>query len=229
MSRILVVVLYVCTLVVPVLADDNMNRINGMFEARKNQSFPAQAFSGVPAMTVGQWVVYGITDEDGERTIMRSAVIGHSGDEWTTETTMITEDDVIIMQFTFKGLEAAKRAGNTEDLEIVRMAIKSNDDDPMVMDGMMLSMVKGMYGKNLEGLATQTTIDGDGGALTVVAGTFNGTAKAKSKSSIAGGDEETTSWMHPAIPVYGVVKSVTEEETTMELLDFGTSGATPSF
>ncbi len=142
---------------------------------------------------------------------------------------MITEDDVIVMQFTIKGLESARKSGNSDDLEITRMALKTNDDEPMVMDGMMLSMVKGMYGKNIEGMATQVTIDGDGGTLTVVAGTFNGTTKAKSKSSIAGESDETTSWMHPAIPVYGVVKSVTSDEMTMELLDFGLTGAKPSF
>jgi hypothetical protein len=229
MNRFLLLLSLCGLLAAPMMANDNEDRIKAMFEARKSASYPAQAFSAVTSMAVGQWVVYGLTDDDGERTIMRNAIIAHEGDEWTTEMTMINEDDVVIMQFTFKGLDAARRSGDADELEITRMALKTNDDEPMVMDGMMLSMVKGMYGKNLQGMTTKTTIEGDAGALTVVAGTFNGTTKATSKTSMTGSSEETTSWMHPAVPVYGVVKSTSSDEMTMELLDFGMTGAKPSF
>lgn len=212
-----------------VRAGDNEALIKAMFDAKKNASYEAKAFKDVARMEAGQWVVYGLTDDDDERSVMKCAIVAKNGDEITIENTMITEDDVIIMQFTVKGMESAKTAGNLEGLEFVRIAIKTNDDDPMVLEGAMLTMMKGAYSSSLEGMAPTLTEISDGGSQTVVAGTFNGTTKAKSSVNIAGDDDETTSWVHPAVPIYAMVKSVTSDEMKMELLDFGMTGAKPSF
>jgi len=38
------------------------------------------------------------------------------------------------------------------------------------------------------------------------------------------------SWIHPAVPINATVKSLSDvDDTTIELLDFGLTGAKPSF
>ncbi len=210
-------------------AEDNEARIKAMFEAKKSTSYEAKAFKDVAPMEAGQWVMYGLTDDDEERSVMKCAIVAKNGDEITIETTMITEDDVIIMQFTVKGMDAAKKGGNLDGLDFVRIAIKTNDDEPMVLEGAMLSMMKGAYSSSIEGMVPTHTEMSDGGTQTVTAGTFHGTTKAKSSVNVTGDDEETTSWIHPAVPIYAMVRSQTSDEMTMELLDFGMTGAKPSF
>ena len=69
-----------------------------------------------------------------------------------------------------------------------------------------------------------------GGTIKTLAGTFHGTTKASGEVSFLGKKYTSDSWMHPAVPINGMVKSVTAEEgQTIELLDFGLSGAKRSF
>lgn len=62
--------------------------------------------------------------------------------------------------------------------------------------------------------------------VTVPAGTFQGAAKFTATVSFAGMSQTSTSWFHPAVPINGAVKGVSEDgKWKMELLDFGTTGA----
>ena len=214
--------------IVQVQAADNKEKINAMFANVHNRTFPAAAFTNPMPMAVGQWALYGMTDEDGERKIFRTAIIAHEGDAWTIEITTIDEDNTVMMQMTVSGLEKARETKSLDDVEIVAIRMKQNDDEVMTIDAMMLSLTKGMYKKSLSGFSGANTA-GDGGSITVPAGTFAGTTMVISEVSIAGDSDETKSWSHPSVPVHGTVKSIVDEEDTMELLDFGTSGATPSF
>jgi hypothetical protein len=229
MNRFLLLFSLCGLLAAPMMADDNEDRIKAMFEARKSATYEANAFKDVAPLAVGQWVSYGLTDDDGERSIMKCAIVGQEGDAMTMEMTMINEDNTIVMQYTIKGLGSIRLDGGSEEFDIIRIAIKTDDEEPMVLDGAMLAMMKGSYSSTLEGMKPQRTDLVDGGTQTVIGGTFNGTTKVKSSRDITGGDDETTSWVHPSIPIYATVKSVTEDEATMELLDFGMTGAKPSF
>jgi hypothetical protein len=86
-------------------------------------------------------------------------------------------------------------------------------------------MAKGMYSKSLKGITAKPSVTGDGGSVTVPAGTFAGTTKITSEVALNGEEEKSVAWAHPSVPLYGVVKSTTDDEFTMILLDFGTSGA----
>ena len=61
------------------------------------------------------------------------------------------------------------------------------------------------------------------------AGTFLGTTLLKTELAVNGESIETTSHVHPAVPIYGVVKSISGDEFKMELLDFGETDAVASF
>jgi hypothetical protein len=62
--------------------------------------------------------------------------------------------------------------------------------------------------------------------VTVPAGSFEACAKAGVQVSIMGTTQKSTSWFHPAVPISGSVKGASEDgKWTVELLDFGTTGA----
>ena len=204
---------------------DNDARIAAMFAAAKSATYAARPFTEPMSLKAGQWVTYGITDDDGDRTVMTTRIISVTDGEVVMEHEMILEDDVLITQFRIKGMEAARRAGSLDDIEFVGVKIKENDGEVMEIDRMVLSMAGGMYKKSLKGMAAKPTITGDGGSQRVAAGTFSGTTKMTSDVALNGTDEESIAFAHPDVPIYGIVKSTTGDEFTMELLDFGTTGA----
>ena len=211
------------------VAADNKEQITIYFSTKRVSEYPAAAFTAPRDLSVGQWVRYGMVDDDDVRSIMISRIVLHEGDEWTIEIEMIATDAITITQFTIKGLDVARRSGKSEDMEITKIKIKSNNDEVVVIDGIVLSMAKSVYSKALSGFAAPSTNLGDGGKVRVSAGTFLGTTLLKSESAVNGESIETTSHVHPAVPIYGVVKSISGDEFKMELLDFGDSGAVASF
>ncbi len=61
----------------------------------------------------------------------------------------------------------------------------------------------------------------------VTAGTFPGCFKAMTDASWGAWHSTATSWMHPTVPISGLVKSVgLSRPSSMELVGFGDSGAT---
>ncbi|MCX6140837.1 MAG: hypothetical protein NTX15_08425 [Candidatus Kapabacteria bacterium] len=221
-----------CFLVVTstgLIAGDNKEMINEMFATKHVSSYPAASFTAPRDFAIGQWVSYGMVNDDDERSIMISRVIGHDGDEWTIESEIITKSDRIITQYSIKGLDVARKSGKSDDMELTKIKIKTNDGEALVIDGFVLSMAKAAYGKSLKGWTTPSTVLEEGGDVLVSAGSFKGTTKIKSETAINGADEESTSYAHPAVPIYGIVKSISGDEFTMELLEFGDSGAKASF
>jgi hypothetical protein len=70
----------------------------------------------------------------------------------------------------------------------------------------------------------------DGGKVHVSAGNFNGSTKTSSEVSFLGKKYISDIWLHPSVPINGMVKSVNKnEDMKIELLDFGLSGAKRSF
>jgi hypothetical protein len=64
----------------------------------------------------------------------------------------------------------------------------------------------------------------------VPAGSFSGTQQMSSEVTVLLRTYKSTAWVHKAVPLGGAVKTVMPEDNIeMVLLDFGTSGATPSF
>ena len=227
--------LIICTIVVMLnasalmTADDYEERIRELFERTKSQTYAAQAFTAVIPYAVGQWVMYGHTDDDGERSIVKYSIVGKEGDEWTIETMIMDEDDIIVTQYVISGFEDAARSGNPEDIEFRKIRMRpSEDDDIVVIEGFVLDLAKGAYKDALKSWFHSNSDLSDGGSATVPAGTFAGTTKARSVVTIFGETVDATSWLHPAVPIHGLVKSENTDGYTSILLDFGMEGAVSS-
>jgi hypothetical protein len=207
----------------------NDARIAELF-AKTGKTHAAAPWTKPVAMAVGQWVMFGITDDDGERMVMKQSIIEKDGDVVTIEMVTINEDDVIMQQLTVKGLFDGVQRGNVDDVEILKVRMKTNDDEPVEVESFILKMAQGMYSKAFKGWVTETKTVATGEDVTVPAGTFKGTTVVTSEMTATGESEETKSWVHPAVPMSGVVKSTYDGgDYTMVLLDYGMTGAKASF
>lgn len=227
--KTLVLAIMMAFAVTAVYAGDYEAEIQSAFQKAKTASYPASTFTRPMAWSVGQWVLIGLTDDDGEKSLQRMAIVNHDGEWWTIEMKSINEDDVIYMQMVLKGLDKITSPENMDELEFKKIRMKTNDDDPIEIEGFMLSMAKGVYKDGLKGWVTQSMTLKNGPALTVPAGTFAGTSVAHTTVHVLGKEVESDCWMSASVPITGMVKSTSTDGYTQVLLDFGLDGAKPSF
>jgi hypothetical protein len=99
------------------------------------------------------------------------------------------------------------------------------DGSVTTTQGAQLGFLKGLYKSAYENLVTPSTGVTDGGAITVPAGSFAGTSTIKSTVKVMMATIQVQSWLNPAVPVNGMVKSMTTDgKTVIELLSFGSDG-----
>ncbi len=200
------------------------NRIAVWFNKTSSASFEASSVYEKPmAFAVGQYVVQGTTDGD-EHTIHRTALVGKEGDTWIMEVTSITSSAETVMQMAVNGMEKVQQTMNSDDLDIKWVKIRDKDGDVQTIDGMTLSLAKGAYSKALTGIAMKFDPELGMAMVRVPAGTFNGCTKAMSKVETFFGDYESESYLHPKVPLNGVVRSISKDNGAVtELLEFGTN------
>lgn len=211
------------------LAHDYEDVINARFQNVKTASYPASPFVKPMPWRVGQWIEIGITDDDNEKSISRQAIVARDGDWWVLEMQTMDDDDLVIIQLEVKGMDKMIAGGGTDDIEFRSVRMKSNDDDPITIEGFMLNMAKDMYKDGLKGWKVDATDFKPGPAVTVPAGTFASTTAAHTKLTVLGKEVESDCWLSASVPITGMVKANDNDGTTQVLLDFGTDGAKASF
>ena len=190
-------------------------------QSRSYSNGPAQRMP----LAVGQWTKYKHVDQDGKPALMTNKIIGQDGDAYWMEnvTEAYTGRAIVKMLVNFgNGTDPS-----TIDLRDVWMMDQKGRVNHI--DGATLAMVKGMMKSSLsnivmswEGLPQEN--------VTVPAGSFTACFKGRSDVTVMGHTYSTTGWHHPAVPLSGMVRSQgIDRPTTMELVDFGTSGAVSEF
>jgi hypothetical protein len=205
-------------------------KVNNFYGKNSSKSYSMTGnFVKPMPLKVGQWVLQGNTN-DGKRSINKISIVGQEQGGWIFEFYTLTESSETWNQMLIKGIDKANETGNFDDIDIVWVKIKDNDGNVSNVDGMVLSLSKGMYKDLLSSMNFKLSSGANGGSLTVPAGTFNGTFKTKSEVSVLGRKYTTDGWYHSDVPINALVKAVSEDgKTITELLDFGLSGSTPSF
>lgn len=204
-------------------------RVVEWFNKKSSSSYDATtAFVRPMPYAVGQYVVAGNTSGE-DRTITRTALVGREGDAWIMETTSLSFSAETMMQMAVRGLEKAQETLNPDDIDIVWIKLKDEDGKVQTIDGMTLSMVKGTYSKVLSGLIVKFDAEPSTATVRVPAGTFNGCTKATSRVESFFGDYESETYLHPKVPLNGMVRAVSKDsDMVTELIEFGTN-AKPSF
>lgn len=209
----------------------NQADIGTAFGKSKATSYPAPVvpFEQVMPLVVGQHTRYGVVDKDGQKSVSGFSVIGHDGDVWVLESYSLTAGNESWTQLKVAGLDLAMVTRSSDDINIISARTKNNNDAPSEIDGVVLSLTKGIYKDALSHWTMKTTPEGKDILVTVPAGTFQGTVKASTTMHVFGNWLTATGFYHPDVPISGLVKSTSSNGVEMSLLDFGTSGAKASF
>jgi len=202
-------------------------RIDDYYSNSKSGTYPAsKAFTSPMRYAVGQFVITGTTDNDGNRTINRISICGKSGRGWIFEFYTLTRNSENVMQICMTGVEKASKTGNLDLLGILWIKTIDSSGKVQKIEGPALTMMKAEYKKAAASLIVSTSGIQNGGTVQVPAGVFKSTKTVKGECSFLGKTYKSTIWYHSSVPVTGMVKAVTNDKKYVtELIGFGLKGA----
>ena len=182
------------------------------------------SFEPMP-LAAGQWVQYKMVDEKGQPSFLTYKVLGQEGGAFWIET----------LHESYTGRTAQKLliafGSRTDPGQIEIRAVVTLDRRGTVnpMPPSMMPLVQSMF----KGVVSSLVIYWQGlpqESATVPAGRFDGCYRARNEAQWGPWSSMTDSWRHPAVPLSGVVRSQgVDRPFTVELVAFGTTGATPDF
>jgi hypothetical protein len=206
-----------------------VSKVNGFFATSSSEIYKGSGIFKPMPLAVGQFVIHGNTEDNGKRSVSRTAIVGREARGWIIESYTVNESSEGCSQMLVAGLEDIHKPRGFENIDILWVKIKDENGQIQTIEGPPLMMAKGFYKRALQSFdVSAMTNQGSGADVTVPAGTFKNTFNADSEVSVIGMKFRSKSWFHEKVPVSGMVKSITDEgKMTSELLDFGLSGATP--
>lgn len=207
-----------------------VNQIDAYFNNANDRVYKAAGqFKRPVPYKVGQYVVTGISSSS-ERSVSRMAIVGQEMGGWIIETHSLTPTSEGITQMLVRGLDQVYQTGTIDAIDIVWVKVKPAGQEVQTFEGALLTMTEGLYKKSLAGLEVQFDKLTQSETVKVPAGSFKGALKARSEVAFMNRRYLSDAWFHPAVPINGMVKSVSPDyDTSMVLLDFGLSGAKRSF
>ena len=191
---------------------------------------PQQSFSAptgfVPMpFAAGQWTRHELVDDKGQPSFLTYKVLAQEGDAFWIET--VTEG--YAGRTMLKMLLAIPNRADLGSMDIRAVSIKDSKGHVTNLDGPMLSLMRSMY----QGALSTLVMSWQGlpqEDAAVPAGTFAGCFRARTDATWGPWHSANTSWSHAAVPLSGLVKSQgIDKPTSMELVDFGLTGATSEF
>ena len=192
--------------------------------ALRGQSYPAPASAAPMPFAVGHWASYKFVDDKGQPSFMTMKLVGQEGSDFWYE----------VVNDGYYGKTAMRMLvdfGDRQRPESINIkAAKLRDakgqiiDYPPAMIGLMNSTLRGNLGPIAINWAGMPQED-----VSVIAGRFTGSYKGRSEVSFAGFKSTSVVWGHSAVPLSGMVRSQGDNNSTGELVDFGTSGAASEF
>jgi len=205
-------------------AKADIDRRVAALSAPKQSYVAPTAFVPMP-FAPGQWTRHKLVDDNGQPSFMTYKILTQEADALWVE--IVTE------QYTgrtlTKMLFAIPNRTDPSSIDIRAVMLKDKDGNVTNIDPMVVSMVKDTYRSALSTLAIswQGLPQED---AQVPAGSFTACFKARTDAAWGPWKSANHSWSHVAVPISGLVRSVgIDKPTTMELVDFGMSGAVSEF
>ncbi len=194
------------------------------FWQNKGKTYSNKKFTKPKSWAPGQYVVMGTINDGDKESVTKSLVVRREAGGWVYETITTNEDkEVTGMQMLIKGYEQAVAKRDSSKITVIWIKTLSKDGQVNKIEGEALMVynmaLKSTWAKMIVAGAKFTS----GGAVNVPAGNFAGTTKVHTSVKILFSTFEGDSWMHPDVPVNGVVKTVADDVVT-ELLEFGFNG-----
>jgi hypothetical protein len=187
-------------------------------------SYPAgDSFEPMP-LAVGQWIELKMVDDQQQPSLLTYKVVGQEGDAFWFE---VTTESYKVKSETRMLVNLGDRT-NPETFAVKAFTVRTNGQVNEYPPS-LLGMLKGMWKPLVKGLQVQWK-DLPREDVKVVAGEFAGAFKRRSTASYGPYEQTSDGWAHPAVPINGLVRGVgTDKPYSIELIAFGTEGATSTF
>jgi len=189
-------------------------------------SYPAAQFTKPMSWAAGQYVVTGTTINGSRKSVSKTLLVRQEQGGWVIETSTISDNgQQKVTQMLITGFDQAMTTGDASGLDLVWIKTLNNNGKVTTISGAQLGFMKGLYKSAYENILSKPSGATDGGPVQVPAGSFAGTSSVKTTMKIMMSTIEVQTWLNPAVPVNGMVKSMTTDgKTVVELLSFGTDG-----
>lgn len=187
----------------------------------KKNAYPKLELFVPRPLAVGQWTQMKMVDEKGQASIHTYKITGESGGAFWFE---VVNESYFGKSVTKILLLFGDRK-NPNTMEIRQVVTKDKDGQVNVLEGPMLTLMKSMWSDtvNLLSITWEGQQQED---VTVLSGKFAGCYKVRSDANFGPFHSASMTWSHPAVPINGLVKSVSlNRPSTLELIAFGDKGA----
>ncbi|MBN1500317.1 MAG: hypothetical protein JW982_09180 [Spirochaetes bacterium] len=193
---------------------------------QKNKTIAYKKFSKAGKWTPGQYVVTGNYNKGKKDSISKTTVVRKEKNGWVIETISTSKDGKITgSQMLISGYENAVKTGDGSKISLVWIKTMGEDGKVNMMEGESLAVYNVMMKSTYEGLVIKANSYVKAEAVSVPAGNFQGSTKITSSVKILFKTYKATTYLHPDVPVNGVIKTVSEDgEVLSELLDYGFDG-----
>jgi hypothetical protein len=190
--------------------------------AHTGQTFPPPTSFVPKPMVVGQWTQHKLVNDKGEPALVTYKIVGEdSGAFWVEVANENYYGKTVTKLLLFPGDRM-----NPNTMEVRAVKLKDKKGRVTEIAGPMLSLTKSMWQSAINMLA----VSWQGlpqESMPVIAGTFTACFKARTDATWGAWHAVSTTWMHPSVPISGLVKSSgIDHPTTMDLVGFGETGAT---
>ncbi len=183
--------------------------------------FPVPATLGPKPLAIGQWTLYKVTSEKGQPWLLTYKIVDAEGGAFWVE----VANETYYGKTVNKILLAVGDRSNPATMEIRAVKMKDKQGKVTELDAPTIQRMRplfqpwvGMLAVSWQGLPQES--------VSVIAGSFTFCFKAMTDASWGFWRSMATSWMHPSVPISGLVKSVSlDRSTTIELVGFGDDGA----
>jgi hypothetical protein len=186
------------------------------------QTFPPPAVVLPRQLVIGQWTQHKLINEKGELSLITYKIVGEErGAHWIEIANESYYGKTVV-----KLLIALGDRTNPNTMEVFAAKFKDKQGRVTEIQGPMIQANRGLWQASVNMLAVRWQgLPQE--ATSVVAGNFMACFKASTDASWGIWRATSMTWMHPVVPINGLVKSVgMDRPATVELVGFGEIGAT---
>lgn len=178
--------------------------------------------SELTALGAGQWSKYRVTLEDGQTMEVTYKIVAEEGGAYWLEIVRGAAEAGTVLQL----LISLKDRSDPNGLELRAARVRGPNGHVREIRDQMLEPTSAGYKKVLADIFVPKLSGAPQEDVTVPAGTFRGCYKRSQKVETQHAASEQTVWVHPAVPISGVVRSEeVGKPNKTELLTWGISGA----
>jgi len=189
--------------------------------AHTGQTFPAPTVFLPKPLAVGQWTQHKLVNDKGEPALVTYKIVGEDGGAFWLE---IANESYYGKTVTKILLFPGDRM-NPNTMEVRAVKMKDKKGQVTEVEGPTIQLMKSLWQSSINMLA----VSWQGlpqESMPVIAGTFTSCFKARTDAGWGSWHAVSTTWMHPTVPISGLVKSAgIDHPTTMDLVGFGETGA----